>query len=151
MDALGDLDLAAFDDATRAGLDAALPSIAHRDNPVDATPMAGTSSYADSSAAILACPDVDAVILSAVPVTGALNTLEAAADGSHREDIADDKALGRRWLAVIEASDKPVVVVVDSGRPYDALCHQIEAAGVPVFRKIDRAARALGAFCRARG
>lgn len=148
MDALGDLELAPFDEQARAGLDAALPVIAHRDNPVDATPMAGTQSYADSSAAILACGDVDAAILSAVPVTGALETLAATDDGSHREDISRDEALGHRWLKVIGESPKPTVVVVDSGRMYDALCCQIEAAGVPVFRKIDRAARALAAYCR---
>jgi acyl-CoA synthetase (NDP forming) len=149
MDALGDLELASFDDATRTALDEALPVIAHRDNPIDATPMANTEAYAASSQAILECPTVDAAILSAVPVTGALETLEAANDGQHREDIARDQALGRRWLEIIGKSDKPVVVVVDSGRPYDPLCHQIEAAGVPVFRKIDRAARSLAAYCRA--
>lgn len=148
MDALGDLDLAPFDAGTKAGLDAALPSIAHRDNPVDATPMANTESYAASTAAILACPDVDAVVLSAVPVTGALNTLERAADGEHREDVTRPTALGNRWIELVHASDKPTVVVIDSGRMYDALCRQIEAAGIPVFRKIDRAARALGAYCR---
>jgi len=148
MDALGDLELAPFDDEARSRLDEALPVIAHRDNPVDATPMAGTRSYADSSAAILSCPAVDAAILSAVPVTGTLNTMEISADGSHGEDITLDKALGNRWLEVIGKSDKPTVVVVDSGRPYDALCRQIEAAGVPVFRKIDRAARSLAAYCR---
>lgn len=148
MDALGDLDLAVFDADTRAALDAALPVIAHRDNPVDATPMAGTSSYAESSAAILSCAGVDAAILSAVPVTGALETLEADPAAGHGEDISHDAALGRRWIELIGGSTKPAVVVVDSGRLYDPLCRQIEAAGVPVFRKIDRAARALAAFCR---
>ncbi|MBD3221755.1 hypothetical protein GF314_10985 [bacterium] len=147
-DALGDLELAGLDEAALAGLAAALPPIAHRDNPVDATPMADTGSYAATSRALLASPSVDAAILSAVPVTGALETLEADPDGRHGEDIDRPDALGQRWLEIIAASDKPVVVVVDSGRLYDPLCEQIAAAGVPVFRKIDRAARALGAFCR---
>ena len=107
-----------------------------------------TAAYAATTAAILACEDVDAAIISAVPVSGALNTLEKSTDGSHREDVAAPEALGNRWLEIIAASDKPVVVVVDSGALYDPLCRQIEAAGVPVFRKIDRAARALAAFCR---
>ncbi len=42
-------------------------------------------------------------------------------------------------------------VVVDSGVIYDPMCRMIEEAGIPVFRKIDRAARALDAFCRAEG
>ena len=40
------------------------------------------------------------------------------------------------------------MVVVDSGEIYDPMCRIIEKAGIPVFRKIDRAARALAAFCR---
>jgi len=150
-DALGDLELALFDAATRAALDAALPGIAHRDNPVDATPMAGNEAYAAATAAILACPQVDAVILSAVPVTGALETLARAADGSHGEDIDRPSSLGRRWLALLADCAKPAVVVIDSGALYDPVCRQLEAAGVPVFRKIDRAVRALAAFCRPAG
>jgi acyl-CoA synthetase (NDP forming) len=150
-DALAGLELAPFDAGTRAALDAALPSIAHRDNPVDATPMAGTEAYAAASAAILDGPDVDVAILSAVPVTGALDTLARAADGSHREDIEQPASLGRRWLEILATRRKPAVVVIDSGALYDPLCRQIEAAGVPVFRKIDRAARAVAAFCRGPG
>lgn len=151
MDALGDLQLAPFDEPTLAAIAGVLPPIAHRDNPVDATPMADTEAYAATSAAILACPDVDVAILSAVPVTGALDTLEAATDGAHREDISGPRALGHRWLEVLAATDKPAVVVVDAGSRYDPLCRQLEAAGVPVFRKIDRAARALAAHCRSAG
>jgi acyl-CoA synthetase (NDP forming) len=148
MDALGDLELATFDEATRSALNEALPGIAHRDNPVDATPMAATGAYAAASAAILDCAGVDVAILSAVPVTGALDTLEAS-PGAHREDLAGEGSLANRWLDVINSSGKPTVVVVDSGDMYDPMCRRIEAAGVPVFRKIDRAARALAAYCRA--
>ncbi len=150
-DALGDLALASFDATTRAALAAVLPEIAHRDNPVDATPMAGTEAYAAATAAILACPGVEAVILSAVPVTGALETLERSEGGAHREDITRPGALGNRWLSLLAGAAKPAVVVIDAGRLYDPLCRQIEAAGVPVFRKIDRAARALSAYCRVVG
>ncbi|HOX26213.1 MAG TPA: acetate--CoA ligase family protein [Candidatus Krumholzibacteria bacterium] len=150
-DALGDLDLAEFDAATLAAVEAALPPFAHRSNPVDATPIAATDAYAAATAAILTCPTVDAAILSAVPVTGALETLAAAPDGGHGEDIERPTALGRRWLDLLAQSDKPAVAVVDSGHQYTPLCRQLETAGVPVFRKIDRAARALAAYCRLAG
>lgn len=147
-DALEDLELARFDAQTRASLIEVLPAIAHRDNPVDATPMADNEAYAAATEAILACPDVDAAILSAVPVTGALETLAKDDTGAHEEDITRPTSLGRRWLSLLEGSKKPAVVVIDSGDLYDPLCRQIEAAGVPVFRKIDRAARALSVYCR---
>ncbi len=148
MDALGDMELATFDDETRAALDAALPAIAHRDNPVDTTPMAGDQAYGDSTRAIIDCADVDAAILSTVPVTGAQNTLARDPEGRHTEDIEDAGSVSSRWLEILATCDKPAVVVVDSGALYDPLCRQIQAAGVPVFRKIDRAARALAAHCR---
>ena len=50
-------------------------------------------------------------------------------------------------IEIIQGSAKPAVVVVDSGEIYDPMCRMMEEAGIPVFRKIDRAARALAAFC----
>ncbi len=146
-DALGELELATFDPATRARLDACLPPFAHRDNPVDATPMTATPAYAAATAAILDCPDVDVAILSAVPATPALDTL--AAGPGHDEDVEGDASLATAWIRAFDASEKPAVCVVDSGRIYDPLCRRLESAGVPVFRKIDRAARALAAVCAA--
>ncbi len=150
-DELGGLRLATLDDAARAVLDGVLPPFAHRKNPVDCTPMADSKAFADCCAAILACPGVDVGLFSAVPVTGAMDTLPVDPAGSHREDIAAADSLPSRLLRVIAASPKPAVVVVDSGDLYQPLRRRFEEAGVPVFRKIDRAARALAAFCRAHG
>lgn len=147
-DELGCLELARLDEATRAVLDAELPPFAHRLNPVDATPMADTAAFAACCAAILGCPDVDAGLFSAVPVTGAMDTLPADPAGSHREDVAGADSLSSRLARVFAASAKPAVMVVDSGDLYQPLRRRLEEAGVPVFRKIDRAARALAAFCR---
>ncbi|MBK8166350.1 MAG: acetate--CoA ligase family protein [bacterium] len=149
-DELAGLRLADLDDAARAVLDGALPPFAHRLNPVDATPMADSKAFADCCAAILTCPGVDTALLSAVPVTGAMDTLPADPAGTHPEDIAGPGSLPALMLKAIEASAKPVVVVVDSGDLYQPLRRCFEAAGVPVFRKVDRAARALAAFCRSR-
>ncbi|MBK6898010.1 MAG: acetate--CoA ligase family protein [bacterium] len=147
-DALAGLELRGFDADVRAVLDAALPAFAHRDNPVDATPMAGTAAYADAVAAILASPGVDAAIVSAVPVTPALDNLPAA-PGVHGEDLDAPGSLAGRLAPLLAGCGKPAVVVVDSGRLYDPLCARFEQAGVPVFRKIDRAARALACFVAA--
>ncbi len=147
-DRLGGLELAAFDAATRAALDAALPPFAHRDNPVDATPIADTQAFDRACAAIVACPDVDCAILSAVPVTPALDNLPADLHGRHRENLASPGSQGGRLLRLAGETDKPLVAVVDSGRLYDPLAELLERGGLPVFRKIDRASRALAAFVR---
>jgi len=147
MDRLEGLSLAVFDEATQALLDEVLPPFAHRSNPIDCTPMTGTDAFVAACGAILDSPAVDAAILSSVPVTPALNNLPRAADGSHPEDLDDPRSQPRQMMDVMDGSAKPAVVVVDSGNIYDPMCRMLLAAGVPVFRKIDRAARALAAFC----
>ncbi|MBE0566901.1 MAG: acetate--CoA ligase family protein, partial [Krumholzibacteria bacterium] len=148
MDRLEDLELAVFDPATQAVLDRVLPAFAHRTNPIDCTPMTGTDAFCASCAALLASPAVDAAIFSSVPVTPALDNLPADPAGRHPEDLDGPASQASQLIRILAASAKPTVVVVDSGRLYDPLCRRLEQAGVPVFRKIDRAARALAAFCR---
>ena len=148
MDQLDGLELAAFDAATQAELDGLLPGFAHRSNPIDCTPMTGTVAFCESCRAILECPEVDVAILSSVPVTPALDNLPADPAGTHAEDLSRPGSQPGRLIPIITGSAKPVVVVVDSGRIYDPMCRLIEASGIPVFRKIDRAARALAAFCQ---
>ncbi|MEN8008252.1 MAG: acetate--CoA ligase family protein [Candidatus Krumholzibacteriota bacterium] len=148
MDQLEGLDLAEFDAATQDRLDEVLPGFAHRSNPIDCTPMTGTAAFADSCRAILECPGVDVAILSSVPVTPTLDNLPADPHGYHRENLLGPESQPSLMVDIIGGSAKPAVVVVDSGRIYDPMCRIIEKAGIPVFRKIDRAARALAAFCR---
>ncbi len=147
MDQMAGLELAVFDAGTQAVLDEELPLFAHRTNPIDCTPMTGTDAFAAACRAILDSPAVDAAILSSVPVTPALNNLPPAGDGRHAEDLDDPRSQPRQMLEIIGSSSKPVVVVVDSGSIYDPMCRMLLGAGIPVFRKIDRAARALAAFC----
>jgi len=149
MDVVGGLELPGFDAEVRAALDAALPPFAHRDNPVDATPMADTAAYAAAARAILASDGIDALILSAVPVTPALDNLPADPQ-RHREDLAAPGSQAGLFREILGATDKPAVVVVDSGRLYDPLVDALRTAGIPVFRKIDRAGRCLARFVQAR-
>ena len=151
MDSLDDLELAIFGDGTQALLDEVLPAFAHRTNPIDCTPMTGTDAFAASCQAILESPEVDVAVLSSVPVTPTLDNLPADPGGRHREDLAGTDSQGAQLVRILSSSTKPAVVVVDSGNIYDPLCRMIEEAGVPVFRKIDRAVRALATFCRAEG
>jgi acyl-CoA synthetase (NDP forming) len=148
-DALDGLRLATFGPDVRAALDEALPSFAHRDNPVDATPMAPTKAYDAAVAAVCAGDEVDAMIISAVPVTPALDNLPADPD-VHREDVTGERSQAASFVRHLGASPKPSVVVVDSGPMYDPLTDAIESKGIPVFRKIDRASRALARFIAVR-
>jgi acyl-CoA synthetase (NDP forming) len=148
-DALHDLKLQPFAADVKAALDEVLPSFAHRENPVDATPMAGTDAYAASVAAIIASDQVDCAILSSVPVTQALNNLPPSTEGRHREDITADESQPQQYIRILAGADKPAVVVIDSGVLYDPMVNLMENAGIPVFRKIDRASKALDRFVSA--
>jgi acyl-CoA synthetase (NDP forming) len=150
-DNLGELVLANFDPVTQGVLDEALPGFAHRTNPIDCTPMTGTEAFAASCRAILDSPAVDVAILASVPVTPSLDNLPADPGNVHSEDLTGPNSQPSKMIEIISASSKPAVVVVDSGRIYDPMCRMIEKAGIPVFRKIDRAALALNSYCRAEG
>ena len=147
-DALHGLKLAVFDQDVKSVLDAHLPPFAHRDNPVDATPMAQTDAYAHATRAIIDGRDVDCAIIASVPVTPALNNLPPGP--GHPEDIGAPDSQPSTFIDILSGSRKPAVVVIDSGALYDPMATMIETAGIPVFRKIDRAARALSLFVGAR-
>lgn len=107
-------------------------------NPLDLTPMAGEPAYESVLRTALECPGVDAVIVSCVPLTPQLKTVEGEIEqGGSLADIVPEIAAG---------SDKPIVFVLDAGPPYDAMANLIRSRGVPVFRTADAAGRALARY-----
>lgn len=111
-----------------------LSSLVSARNPLDVTPMADELAYREVVRLALGREEVDAVIVSCVPLAPSLHTLEG--------EIADTVSfvnLAREW----RDSAKPVVFVVDAGREYDALARGVLEQGVPVFRSADEAMRRL--------
>ncbi len=107
-------------------------------NPLDLTPMAGEAAYEGAAEAMLACDEVDALLVSAVPLTPALATTEK--ELAARESLADVlHRLGER-------TDKPIVAVVDSGALYEPLVRKLRERHIPVFRSADQAVRSLGKY-----
>jgi acyl-CoA synthetase (NDP forming) len=151
MDSLYNLRPAAFSDETRKRLSECLPNIAHADNPIDATPMATTEQFVKAVEAMLDDPGTDALVVSAVPVTQALNDLPPDLAGRHGENIYSMASLPQELIRVFRSSKKPIVAAVDSGRLYDDCVVLLERAGIPTYRKIDRATRALSKYCSMRG
>lgn len=132
---------------TKAKLAACLPDIAHRDNPVDATPMATTRQFVAAAEAMAEDDGVDALLVSPIPVTPALDNLSPDIAGwTHRENIHSPGSLPSELLALFRRTGKPIAVSVDSGRLYDDFVQLLQRGGIPVWRKIDRASRALSAL-----
>lgn len=107
-------------------------------NPLDVTPMAGEAAYVELARLALSSPEVDAAVVSCVPLAPQLHTTT--------EEVEHQECLARTIPAMASSSEKPLVFVVDSGRPYDALADRIREAGVPVFRSADQAIRSLGRY-----
>jgi acyl-CoA synthetase (NDP forming) len=147
-DALFGLELAELTAATRARLAALLPpGIVDVHNPADTTPITPTDKYAAIAEAMAEDEGVDALVVAGVPATPFLNSL-GSGEG-HREDAAGPDGLATLLAGVFCATSKPVVFSVDAGALYDPLVAAMRARGLPTFRRVDRATRALARFVTA--
>lgn len=149
-DALGGLELAVLGAATRERLAGLLPpGIVDVHNPVDATPVTPTRSYAAIAQALAEDDAVDALVVAGVPATPFLDSL-ARGEG-HVEDVRGPDGLATRLAGVFRSSRKPMVFSVDAGALYDPLFRALREAGVPTYRRVDRATRALARYLGAVG
>ncbi|HEU0054675.1 MAG TPA: acetate--CoA ligase family protein [Longimicrobium sp.] len=119
---------------TRALLEKHFPEEASLRNPVDMIASATPQSYRVAVEAVLADPNVDAVIAAFVPPLGV-----------RQEDVAEaivDVAAGSR--------EKPVLAVLMGREGLPQGLAELNEAGIPGYRFPESAARALGAMYRYR-
>ena len=83
------------------------------------TPMATTSQFVEACDALLDDPEVDALLVSPIPATPALDNLAPDLAGVHSENIHSAGSLPQELLRLFRRTGKPIVVNVDSGRLYD--------------------------------
>ncbi len=149
-DNLGRFELAPFSTETEDRLSSLLASrrlagIVDVHNPLDVTPILDDAGFEDAVQAILDDPAVDVGIAGCIPLTPALTTLPPSPE--HGEDLNRPEAVAGRLARLFAASPKAWVAVIDAGPLYDPLVRALEEKGVPVFRTIDRAMRALERYC----
>ncbi len=113
-------------------------------NPMDVTPMANDDTHCAIIRAQLDDPGVDCILAATVPLSPAQQTLPAGVFG--REDITNENSYPHQLIRVAKSSDKPVVVVIDSGEIYDPMVDMMTRAGLPVFRTADLAIRMFGKY-----
>lgn len=110
-------------------------------NPLDLTPMANDEVFEACARALIEDDEIGAAVIGFVPLTPQLLTTE--------QEISQAGSLADRLPALLAESKKPVVAVIDSGAPFDALAQRIREQGMPVFRSCDQALRSLGQYlCR---
>jgi len=100
--------------------------------------MAGEAAYQGAARAMLDCPEIDALLVSAVPLTPALATTAT--------EIADHESLAHVLARLAAATRKPIAAVIDSGPAYVPLVRQLRERGIPVFRSADQAMRSFGRY-----
>ncbi len=150
-DSLGRFELAPFTDVTVNRIETVLDScrldgVVEARNPVDLTPIMSDEAYGEVVRAVLADDTVDVGVVGCVPLTGALNTLEAAAH--HAEDIDGEHSIVRYLVQLGEETGKAWIAVVDAGPLYHAMATKLQEHGVPTFRTADRALRLFEIYCR---
>ncbi len=111
--------------------------------PMDLNPMASDEVHIKVLEALMDDDNADAIVFSAVPMTGMMQTLPPGV--SKHDSIDDDKSVPNQLKRLGELP-KPVVAVIDSGRIYDPLVERISELGIPTFRSADRAIAALGRY-----
>ena len=113
---------------------------------LDLTPIANDQTYADVVRAILSDKNVDAGIISIVPETAMLTTL----DGIENEDIHDERSVANHLIRIRRETHKPFIVPIESGRLYEPMRELLQANDVPVFHLVDEATRTFGKYLRYR-
>lgn len=125
-----------------------LTSLATINNPVDITPMASEVVYTQVIGALLNDPNNDAVIAAIVPLTPMLPTLPENFIPADRPD--GNSQLAENIGKLADQSEKPLIIVIDSGRLYDPLAEAFIQLELPVFRSADIAVRVLGKYMQNR-
>jgi acyl-CoA synthetase (NDP forming) len=121
-----------------------LDSLVDVRNPMDLTPMANDQAHEDVVRAFIDDPEVDVVLCATIPLTPAMATL---AEGvPEEESIRAPGSLVNRLARVLPTTDKPIVVSIDCGTPYDPMARALEEKGLPTFRSADTAIRTIGLY-----
>lgn len=115
-------------------------------NPLDLTPMASDEAHEDAVRAFLADAGVDVVLCATVPLSPVMATLPPG-DGVAREQSYEAAgSLVGRLVRIAAETDKPVIASIDAGALYSPMVHALESRGIPTFRSVDAAVRAIGLY-----
>ncbi|MCL4222395.1 MAG: indolepyruvate oxidoreductase subunit beta [Phycisphaerales bacterium] len=138
-----EIELPGLSEATRSQLaqvlsEQRLGGLVNARNPLDLTPMAGEDAYEAAARVMLASGEVDALLVSAVPLTPSLATTG--------DEIARGRTLADVLGTLAGEFSKPIVAVVDAGAAYEGLVRKLRETSIPVFRSADEAMKALGRY-----
>ena len=137
------VEIATLADATRDRLssvlaDNALARLVNVRNPMDLTPMAGEAAYEGVVRTLLGADEIDALIVSCVPLSPAMATTGA--------EIAESRSLADVLAELNAETDKPLIAVIDAGAVFEPLITRLREGGLAVMRSSDEAVRSFGTY-----
>ncbi|MEJ5166275.1 MAG: acetate--CoA ligase family protein [Thermoanaerobaculia bacterium] len=106
-------------------------------NPLDLTPMTNDAGYFEIIETLMKDENIHSLLIGAVPLTPALNTLEKSE--KHREDFKKEDSLANRIIKIKEKYKKPFVFVVDGGKEYDPFLYYLKENEIPAFKTAEKA------------
>ncbi|KAH7816757.1 putative CoA binding domain containing protein [Monocercomonoides exilis] len=111
---------------------------------LDVTPMLPENRWCDLCEIMLSDAGCDAAVLTTVPESIQFKVREKGP--GHPEDVDAPGGFIDRIVALKEkfGKEKPFVVSIESGNLYRHVTSELIARGIPVFRRADAAARAVG-------
>jgi len=115
-------------------------------NPLDLTPMANDLAYAEIIETLMEDENISCLIVGAVPLTPALNTLEESEN--HKEDFKREGSLANKIIEIKEKYKKPFVFVVDGGKEYDPFLYYLKENQVPAFKSAEKAIKNFSKFIK---
>ncbi len=150
-DNLRDLEVSKMDKTTEEKLleifkKVKIDTIVDIHNPLDLTPMANDLTYEEVIIALSNDPNVDSIILGAVPLTPALNTLQKGEN--HREDFLREDSIANRIINLNKKIKKPLIVIVDAGKEYEPLIAYLKENQIPTFRSAEKAMGVYSQFLK---
>lgn len=134
----GSLTLASLSVATRTRLievleSHRLASLVNPRNPVDLTPMASEQAYLDAARVLLEADEIDALLVSCIPLSPNLATTEP--------ELVGGSNLAHGLSRLRSEFNKPIVTAIDSGPRFQALKEALRQEGFAVMPTADQAVK----------
>ncbi len=113
-------------------------------NPLDINPSSNDEVHAKITELALNDPNIDVVILSIVPHSPSIQSVDPSQSSSF--DFTQEGSIYHNVVKLSRNTDKPLVIVVDGSSQFDSLRRAIKDAGIPVFTLCDRAVAVLALY-----
>ncbi|CAL6112993.1 Acyl-CoA_synthetase [Hexamita inflata] len=126
-----------------------LSSVIDLDQILDTTPTIPDLGYYEFAKVLVQSPEISAVLVSPVPETHMIATVTGDCGTiAGRDFMTEPGSIGHLMVKLAKECEKPLIVTIESGWKFEPLRKFLADAGIIVFDKADKAARAINNVVR---